>query len=363
MKYKNFTITALILIVVYLFIHIFIWTKYTSNIFGRKDGKYVGGIGRVSYQIDALSPRKLEYTLPKQHLNKNNFKNKHVDAITIGDSFSHGVTGGKNPYYQDYLASLYNLNILNISRSNRGQLELFDTIITLYNNGWLKQHKPKYIIIESVERFVIPRFSTKFNFTQSSFTNIDDYVISPRQHNSYIPKLKFINTGNYKYLYYNFLYNKKPKVEVDVVKLNSKKNLFSTSTFKDKLLIHNEDIISLKNYNQKSVKLLNNNFNRLATMLNKLDIKLIFLVAPDKYDLYYEYIKNTPFQKNQFFDLIKPMKKKYIFINTKKILKELLDHNITDVYYSDDSHWSYKASEAISKSQVFKNLLIKQEYR
>lgn len=358
MKFKKFTLYALFFIIIYLSFHAIIWHKETSKIFGRKDGKYVGDIARVSYQIQALFPRKLEYTLEKKHLNKVNYKYKQIDIITIGDSFSQGVTGGRNPYYQDYIATLYNQNILNISRTAHGQFQFFEPIITLYNNGWLQKHKVKYIIIESVERFVIPRFAKQFDLNRSDFSKneLPKYILSARTHNSYIPQLKLINTANYKYIYYNYIYNNPPKVETDVIKLQLDKNLFSTKTFQNQLLIHNEDIISLNYYTQKSVELINNSFNSLAKKLKPLGIQLIFLVGPDKYDITYPYIKDNPFTSNRFFALMRPLKKEYIFIDTKKVLRNLLKNNIKDVYYSDDTHWSYKASQAITKSIQFQKL-------
>ena len=358
MKFQNFVLLSLLAVILYIGFHFLIWTTNTSKIFGREDGKYIGDIARVSYQIQALYPRELKYTLPIRHLTRKNYKNKHIDIITIGDSFSQGVTGGKNPYYQDYLATLYNKNILNISRTKNGQFQFFEPIITLYNNGWLKLYKPKYIIIESVERFVIPRFAKAFNFNVQDFPKdtLSQYIRTARTNNSYIPKLKLINMANYKYIYYNYIYYAPPKVEIDVLKLHLNKNLFTTKTFQNQLLIHNEDRISLKYYTQKNIELINTNFNLLARKLKTLGIQLIFLVGPDKYDVFYPYIHNNPFEENKFFSLIRPLKKEYIFIDSKKILQNLLKNNIKDVYYSDDTHWSYKASEAIAKSQQFKKL-------
>ncbi len=358
MKYRKFIILSIVFIIIYLLFHSFIWMQYTSKIFGRKDGKYVGDIARVSYQIQALFPRKLEYTLPKRHLGKNDYKDKHIDILTIGDSFSQGVTGGKNPYYQDYLATYYNQNIINVSRTVNGQFQFFEPIITLANNGWFKAYKPRYLIIESVERFVIPRFTKQFDFGRNDFPKdrLSAYILSPKKHNSYIPKLKLINTANYKYIYYNYLYNNPPKVEIDVIKLQLNKNLFSTKTFQNQLLIHNEDTISLNYYTPKNVRLINENFNKLAKKLKPLGIKLIFLVGPDKYDIYYPYIKDNPFKKNKFFSLMRPLKKEYIFIDSEKILRDLLKNKVKDVYYSDDTHWSYKASKAITTSKQFQKL-------
>ena len=67
----------------------------------------------------------------------------------------------------------------------------------------------------------------------------------------------------------------------------------------------------------------------------------------DKYNLYSKYIQNNQYQQSRFFEILRPLKKEYNFIDTKMILTRMLDNNITDVYYSDDTHWSYKASKEI----------------
>jgi hypothetical protein len=55
--------------------------------------------------------------------------------------------------------------------------------------------------------------------------------------------------------------------------------------------------------------------------------------------------------------MLRPLKKEYIFIDTKKILSPLLKQGVKDLYYSDDTHWSYKASEAIAKDKTFQRIL------
>ena len=68
----------------------------------------------MSYQIDMLHNRELKYTLPKKHLYKDNFNNHKVDILTIGDSFSRGGGAGENSYYQDFIATELDVNVLNI---------------------------------------------------------------------------------------------------------------------------------------------------------------------------------------------------------------------------------------------------------
>lgn len=349
---KKFIILSFLAIILYLFYHLIIWHFYTSQIFGRTDGKYIGDLGRMSYQVDSLYPRKLIYTLNRRILNIKPYKNEPIDVLTIGDSFSNGVMGGPNPYYQDFLATKYNLNILNIMNITNGEHKIFETIISLYNNGWLKTHQPKLIIIESAQRGVYERFAKTIDFNQHDIS-INKLIIPAKSKDSFIPNLQPINTANYKLPFYTIKYHFTNRAQKDVIKLKLKKKLFSTQHFQQNLLFHYSDIQYINN-NLQLVKRINNNFNQLAQILHPLGIRLMFLVAPDKYDTYYPYIKNNPYPANDFFKLIKPLHKEYLFIDTLSILRQQLHKGTQDLYYSDDTHWSSKASDVVTNSDIFK---------
>ena len=114
---KRFSLLLLGLIGAYVLYHSIVWAGWTSKIFDRQDGLYVGDLGRMSYQVNSLVPRALVYTLPKKHLGSGEWRGQKVHMLTLGDSFSNADTGGENPYYQDYLASYYDLTILKDRKS------------------------------------------------------------------------------------------------------------------------------------------------------------------------------------------------------------------------------------------------------
>lgn len=351
-KYINLLFLFLFLFILY---HLIIWHLFTKNIFDRTDQLYIGDLGRLSYQIDSLFPRKLEYSLENRFLTTTN---NTIDILTVGDSFSNAAMGGLNPYYQDYLATKYNKNILNLKRANENH-NPFEDILHLYNTGWLQEHKPKVIIIEFVERYAISEFAKDFNFNfVSQYIKNDNLIQIKKTVDSYIPQLKIINTANYKFLFHTIKYHFTSKGKKDIYKLQLEQNLFSTPRYQNTLLIMDQDINSIKEINQKSIKKLNQNFNKLSKLLQPLNIKLFFMPAVDKYDLYYSYIKNNPYPKNHFFDILRPLQKNYYFVDTKKILKEELKKGTLDLYYSDDTHWSYKTSKIITNDKIFtENLL------
>jgi hypothetical protein len=123
------------------------------------------------------------------------------------------------------------------------------------------------------------------------------------------------------------------------------------------LLFHIDEIKSLKRNSKENIELVNANLNRLADFLNRKNIKLIFLIAPDKYDVYSDFlVEENKYGNNRLFEELKKLPKNYVFIDTKSILQQAVKHGDKDIYYADDTHWSYKASELIIKSIEFQSI-------
>ena len=78
--------------------------------------------------------------------------------------------------------------------------------------------------------------------------------------------------------------------------------------------------------------------------------------AVDKYNLYSPYITSNNYAKSMFFEYLDTLPKDYIFINSKKILSEQLEKGEKDIFYVDDTHWSYKASNILINHESFKNI-------
>ena len=338
---------------VFALFHIAIWNIYTNKIFALSKNHYVGDLGRVTYQFDLLTKRKNEVSLPILHISKTNYSAQKIDVITIGDSFSNGAAGGLNSYYQDYLATKKNLNIMNIQMI--GGHNFIETIVGLYNNGILKEIHPKAIIIETVQRVIPSFYSRELNFSFSPNINNITEILKDDIFTNPIPELKIINVINYKVPFYTLLSSVKENSVHNGYKFTLSKNLFSSNT-PNKLITYKTDINNLSHFTPANIEYVNKNFNKLASLLKKLNIELYFMPAVDRYDLYYDYILNNKYLKNDFFDLIREMPKEYKFVDTKKILLPFLENGEKDIFYSDDTHWSYKASDIITSDEIFNSL-------
>ena len=327
------------LLALFILFHGMVWVSITGKVF--KNPRENGDQGRLSYQADMLFPRKNIVDLPVKHIHFKDYE--EIDVLTIGDSFSNGFPRGRNRFYQDYIASNNNMKVMNITPFPEGYIE---TIVLLYNSGALDKLKPKIILLESVERSSIERLSKEIDWkiTRSS-DKIRSYLL--KDYYNAIPDPFFINKLNYNALLYTILYNFDDNAYFSKTYITDLSKDFFTGSNPRKLLFYYEDLKNKKLANQDSITLLNSNLNKLQGILDKKNIKLCFMAAADKSNVYEKYIVNNKYETSNFFELLREMPKNYTFIDTKKVLKRLVDNGIKDVYYVDDTHWSYKGSEAI----------------
>ncbi len=345
--------------VLFILFHASIWHMYSKNIFLVDDYVYNGDLGRISFKADSIYARPSYLVedvndLPKQHVLYKNLKaNETVDVITIGDSFSNGATQGKNTFYQDYIATHNNYKVLNILPGAR--VDIVGDLIKLNDSGLLDKLKPKIIIIESVERYCLGRFAIDIDFN----IDVDKKQFFKRlnnQKNIFVMKdktINFINNLNVKALISNIKFKIDKYKKYDTFTIAKLEKNFFTSKDKNSLLFYNEDLQNINSTTELKVIKLNDNINKLADIVAKKNIDLYFMPVVDKYNLYCDYIIDNPYPKSTFFELLRELPKKYKFIDTKKILKEEIENGVQDLYYSDDTHWSYKASEAVVKKVKF----------
>ncbi len=114
-----------------------------------------------------------------------------------------------------------------------------------------------------------------------------------------------------------------------------------------RLLFLRDDVKRGTHTNIETIMLMNRNLNTLAEKLATRGIKLFFMPCVDKYTLYSGYLKDNPYPKSIFFEELRKLPKCYRLIDTKAILAEELEKGEKDIYYADDTHWSWKASEKI----------------
>ena len=354
---SRYIIFFLIVIGIFLSYHAILWTFFTSKLLDIEPPQHIGDLARIGYQVSSIHPRVTIVTLPKKHIEFSEWKGEPIDIITIGDSFSNGGAGGTNSYYQDFIATLYGYRVMNINPSLFGE-NYIEAIAALQQSGLLYEIKPKAILIESVGRYVISRFAKPMKWEQKITRETLYKDLNVEQWGDGKPqkeKQYFITTANYKLPLYNFNYLFSPHAfhYSNVYRLQLSKPFFNVKN-SSTLLAYQDDIGSIAGITPDKVAVINDNFNHLSDLLKANNIQLFFMVAVDKYDLYHDYILHNPYDTNPLFDLLRPSKKHYTFIDTKAILSTEIQNEQKDIFFADDTHWSYKASDAITSDSTFR---------
>jgi len=341
MAFKKYTLLLIGAVVLFIATNYAIWKTVTEAILTEK---YAGGdLARMGYLPGSKYPRTNSVDLPKRHLDLVDFKGQKIDILTIGDSFSHGGAGGHNAFYQDYIASFNNVTVLNLSPYK--DFNTLTTVSLFLNNGYLDILKPRIILIETSERLCFPDMAKPVDFDLfipqeilDGCKKVDYYVTRP--------KVPFINSGNFQFLLNTIYYKLSDHAFSSEVFIGPLKQKMFTVRDAERLLhLKYKDFAS-----QEQLEILNDNLNKLSGRLKAKGIVLYFMPAVDKYNLYSDYLLNKKYISGSFFEDFRQLPKNYGFIDTKAILSAELKKGAQDIYYADDTHWGWKASESIFKT-------------
>ncbi|XCN74439.1 MAG: hypothetical protein Q3M24_06750 [Candidatus Electrothrix aestuarii] len=307
-----------------------------------------GDLIRLGYLYSNPSPKSKinsQYDLSKRYERLSEIDlttNRKFKVITIGDSFSEQGSLG----YKNFLANK-GVSVLHIDRfisgSNPNQ-----TLIQLLNSNVFDHISADYVVLQSVERSFNQR-NKKIDFNM--IIDIDSITNKIKKYNKKLPdyNLKFFSEATLKIPLTNiqYLFHPKPYYSKTYKYKTNSNNLFSNVS--GELLFYQDDINNLNKKNDllsihESIEVLQN-INNLAA---KRRMKLIVLVSPDKYDLYYKFIENNDsLPKPLFFPFYEQTEKEYKNVDSYKILSEKII-KVRDVYFYDDTHWSPKGSKIIA---------------
>ncbi len=343
-EYKKYTFRVVAFLLFFIAANAVIWKCWTEKILS---SEYKGGdLARMGYLPDSKLLRQNIEDLPLRHLEDTEYQGQPIRVVTIGDSFSNGGGGGKNRYFQDYIASINHANVLNIEPyQSQNILEL---VVTLLHNGYLEKVRPKYLVFSASEKFCVEKYALGIDFSNKANSNLTG-SLQRMGYNSAAagPGVTFMNEGNVKFLLNAFLYQFSDRAFFS--KTFTRELSASLFTAKDsrKLLFYRDDIRKIALSTPRTVSLLNDNLNTVADMLREKGIQFYFMPCVDKYNLYSSFIVNNPYPSSTFFEELRKLPKRYTLIDTKAILLPELKKGEKDVFYSDDTHWSWKASKKI----------------
>ena len=359
MTYKRFTRLIIIYSFAIFLVNVILWNTQTGKIFEQEKISRHGDLARLGYfnVVPAITKQreKPSYTHIEfaDYIKNSNYDPK-VDILTIGDSFFNGAGGS---YFQDIIVSDYNYRVLNIE--TMPEYNALEMVAVLLNSGYLDRISPKVIIVESAERECINRYGEKLYFDNPKYQVSEERLYQYYTHKSIIKPNTYsvfdarMYDANSKYLISKLnMFINKGKLNDSVGYKTLTTPLFSNPSQETLLLYYAGDEKSgLKVDNQK-VRNINDNFNSLSVTLANRKTQLVFLLAVDKLNLYSNYVENKAVPVNLLFPYMRELEKNYIFVDTKDILEQEVAKGEKDIYWLDDTHWSWKGQGTVAKRLV-----------
>ena len=274
--------------------------------------------------------------------NTEELRNIHVNVLTVGDSFSQQGSAG----YQNYMPG-EGISVANCRRS------LYENPIQYACNildwGVVDSTNIDVLVVEVVERdFVIDigNFGeNKIEVPEPDSTS--DKVVGSANVWSLLRARDFV--------LYHFA-GRSPVYTLDL-----KRDFFS-SREPNKLYVYDRDINNGLTIDENLRPKVKEVFDLLTRKAHERGIKLMLMIPVDKYDLYQDYITDNPYPPKRvnedvrdiFGDIPEVMLCKYCLL-------PLLEKGEKDVFLFDNTHWSYKGSEAVGKELSRRvNLLMRQ---
>ena len=351
MSYRRYFWSVLAVVLGVVFFNFTTWFFATETILS--GDPMVGDLARMGYLPEIVNLKKTDGTPDGKHINYWEYQGQPIELVTMGDSFSQG---GGSGYYQDWLAASLEGEVLNLNEIfwYPNLLNRLDPVVNLLNDGFFDQIKPRYLLVQNVERNSdLLSGSVEWN-ARDRATEYRTFL-AERVNKSRVvsfEKKGFLNSAGFKYFANKLIYVFMGHDYSNKVYLNDlKTEMFSGSAGGKIAYFHKDLEWSRKSTDAIAVKV-NDNMNHLADLLREKGIDLIFLPVVDKYDLYREFMTENDSPEINFFETLRNLPKKYHFIDSKQILLQELKRGEKDVYWQDETHWSWKASKAITENLV-----------
>lgn len=238
-------------------------------------------------------------------------------VLVIGDSFSlHGMYG-----FSQYVGENLNCHILNIRKHLQVPEQSF---IQLVNTHRIPEGS--LVIVESGERGMTKRLSG-LNFSDTTAFNITPYKSDKSNSDLLSNTIMWLL--------------KSAGIKQPIHCFRTHRDLFSHPTIHNEIYVYdspwdNDGDFRFVNLTEADYDSARKNLHELKALADAHHIRLLYLVATDKYDAYEPFIEDAP-MRNPTLDHLPD--EEWI-VNTKPLLQTAINAGVKDVYYLNDTHWS-----------------------
>ena len=356
MRAKKFVQYWLGLLVGFFLLNLVLWQGWTSQVFFESEDGH-GDLRRIgSFAAAQAKTKPVEYA--QKHVEFKDYAaagaKEEFDVLTIGDSFSNG--GGGN-YYQDDLADRYGLRVLNVPCNAFGDGNALSILYALQQTGYLEELHPKAVIIESVEHYLASRFNG--HLPERPVLSREEFLHKElpahteadgiREDKIFTPIMIKANAEFLKNKWYACGHEGALSETADYAELS--RDCF-TAPGQQRLLLYYHLETSFAE-DRPAAEEIHANMQEAADMLRGYGSRLIFLPVVGKLDLYHPYLQEQQrFAENTTFAELMAEPQDYVQLDTKKILRKALADGVPDLYWNDDTHWSWRAQQLIVDALV-----------
>lgn len=256
-----------------------------------------------------------------------------IHMFIVGDSFSQqGPLSYQNFYAKKSGKVVINIpeNVLESSLMNYSPEQ---RAVLLLNAGFFDIYPTNYVVIQTGERYLRKRI-LQLNLKESYSENIksknrDNFVTTPAS-----SEKKFFAD----WLKFSLYMEPNP-----IKQVNLSRNLFS---HKDgaKLYFYYQDLDNLDIADQ-DFDVISQKIIQMRRLFQNKGIDLIYIIVPDKYEVYQDYIINNPYPYKKVGTQIDSRLKKDWILFPLSELKAPISKGEKDVYLLNDSHWSQKGAQ------------------
>lgn len=262
-------------------------------------------------------------------------------VLALGDSFSRRSRGcflnalaGRGIRLQSYLPT-----------QDFANLNPFSDAWHLLKDGYVDSSRANVMLVETVERSLLPRLLEMEGALTLGAGSARPATISPRPSDMQNGSWTLIQPVDY-FRKFSGL------VTTEVRHVRLQQDCFSHERYARDLFFFVEDVNSemridtMLPLHRTAVE----NLSRLYQLAEERGVRLVLLVAPDKYDLYQTLVADNPFPpKTVNEDLRRLFPDSTKLVLGKELLLPRVVEGERDVYRLDDTHWSYRTADIVAE--------------
>ena len=268
------------------------------------------------------------------------------DVVVIGDSFSHGGGVGRQGDYVNFLAHDSGRRVVLFTPGGDAQQSPMQMAFDALNLGVIDSSRVKNLVVQEVERYIVPR--------HSSFANNHISLPRPVDHQEAVAADKPKDTSPLlrvkDYVFYH-LFGANP-----IYHARLSRPQFGGKE-PDVLYFYNDDVKLGVETSADEQTAICSCYEKLIALAQEKGVNLVIVIAADKYDLYQDCIIDNHYPTKTLNEDIERWMAPQLdhFVFAKRILHPLVDQGVRDVYLFNDTHWSPASSRLIA-SEVIKKL-------